>query len=101
MIRTVFLACAHPELRQNYLALLKNLDIIARDVPSDGKIKIETEKDIKKFYETVRFLEGVEVTNHSKFWRGVTKQEVLERLVASYGSPRAVYNLPRFSEVMR
>lgn len=101
LIRTVFLSCTHPRLRHDYFTLLQYLGIMARDVPTDGKIKIETSKDIKKFYETVGFLDGVEVTNHSKFWRGVTKQEVLQRLVASYGKPAQVYNLPRFSEVMR
>ena len=96
LIRTVFLSCKHPKLRTDYTNLLKALGIEARNVPGDGKIKIETERNIKKFYELVGFVKGVEITNQSKFWRGYEKQHVLKLMVSSYGNPSKIYNLPKF-----
>ena len=96
LIRTVFLACEHPSLRKDYVQLLKNLGIMSRNVPGDGKIKIEDEVNIKKFHQMIGFFPGVEVTN-SKYWVGFTKQEVLEILVGSYGQPSRVYNLAKFN----
>ncbi len=101
LIRTVFLACSHQRLRSHYAVLLKSLGIQVRDVAGDDKIKIETESEIKKFCNSIGFVEGVTMTHHSKFWRDSTKQEVLENLIASYGNPSVIYNLPRFHEVMR
>ncbi len=96
LIRTVFLACAHDRLRLDYLTLLHSLGISARNVHGDRKIKIETEDNIRRFAETVGFLPGVKVTRHSKFWNGHTKNDVLQRTVASYDRPASVYALPRF-----
>jgi hypothetical protein len=98
LIRSVYLACAHPVLRQEYQALLQGLGIESRNVRGDGKIKIETEKDIRLFYQRVGFLEGVHITRTSRFWPNVEKQELLERLIQSYASPRAVYQLPQFDQ---
>lgn len=55
LIRTVFLSCHHPKLRKDYLTLLRFLGIRARDVPQDGKIKIEDENNIRKFKKLVGF----------------------------------------------
>lgn len=96
LIRTVFLSCAHERLRKEYQFLLKILGIYGKDVPKDGKIKIETEKGIRKFYQEVGFVPGVQVTDHSKFWRGYEKQYVLGQIIDSYGKPAEIYNLPRF-----
>ena len=97
LIRTVLLSCAHPELRKDYLKLLMSLEIKAREVPNDGKIKIEDEENIRKFHRLIGFLSGTEVTNQSKYWRGMEKQRVLELLVSSYGRPSKIYDLPRFN----
>lgn len=96
LIRTVFLSCAHPRLRSDYIFLLRVLDIKARNVSRDNKIKIETEKDIRKFHKLIGFVKGVKITNHSKFWRGYEKQDVLELMVSSYHNPSKIYNLPKF-----
>jgi len=96
LIRTVFLSCAHSELRMNYISLLSSLGINTRNVQQDGKIKIETEKNIKKFYELIGFVEGVKTTNHSKFWRDYDKQEVLRLMVQSYKNPSLIYNSSKF-----
>lgn len=94
--RTIFLSCTHKRLRSQYRILLKSLGINGREVPKDGKIKIETEKDIRKFHQEVGFVQGVQVTDHSKFWSGYDKQYVLEQMVDSYGKPAIIYNLPQF-----
>jgi len=98
LIRGVYLACAHPTLRPQYQALLRELGIKSRNVAGDGKIKIETEKDIRTFYRFVGFLKGVHITHTSRFWPNVEKQTLLKRLIQSYESPRAVYSLPQFDQ---
>lgn len=97
LIRGVYLACAHPILRNQYCELLRRLGITARNVAQDGKIKIETEKDIRLFYRYVGFLKGVRITHTSKFWPDIEKQELLKKVIQSYKSPRAVYLLPQFN----
>ena len=97
MIRTVFLACRHAKLRGDYMSLLRFLGIRARNVPKDGKIKIEDENNIRKFWELVEFVEGVKVTKHSKFWRDYEKQDLLSLMVASYENPSRIYNLSKFN----
>ena len=96
LIRTVFLSCEHPLLRDQYMQMLSLLGIQARNVPQDGKIKIETKENILKFYQEVGFLAGVSVTGNSKFWRGYDKQQVLKLLVSSYGKPNIIFNLSQF-----
>lgn len=96
LIRTVFLACAHPRLRADYMFLLKSLGIEAREVVGDRKIKLETGDSIKKFHRMVGFVKGVKSSSHSKFWVGYAKQDVLELMIASYDNPSRIYNLPKF-----
>ncbi len=102
LIRGVYIGCVHPQLREEYCELLRHFGIRARNVAGDGKVKIETEKDIRLFYERVGFLRGVHITHFSKFWPNIEKQTLLKRLIRSYESPRAVYQLPQFyrQEVM-
>lgn len=97
LIRTVFLACAHPNLRKDYMYLLSALGITAREVAADGKIKIETEKNIRRFAAKVGFVPGVQVTANSKYWRGQEKQRVLELMIASYANPASLYRSPIFT----
>lgn len=100
LIRTIFLACAHPRLRADYLSLLTALGIKARDVPGDEKIKIERERDIRLFAEKIGFVPGVSVTGNSRFWKGHEKNAVLDLAIKSYGNPSAIYGLSKFNEVM-
>jgi len=97
LIRTVFLACAHPKLRADYLILLNSLGIRAREVSADGKIKIETEADIKKFEKSVGFVSGALITLHSKYWNGYEKNQVLKYMIASYSNPSKFYQLSVFA----
>lgn len=98
LIRTVYLACAHPALRKQYMELLASIGIHAREVAQDGKIKIETERDIKLFHRTVGFVPGAIVTHSSKFWDGYEKQALLDLLVRSYGNPSSIYAMTRFEK---
>ena len=99
LIRGVYLACVPPRLRKEYCQLLKALGIRARNVAKDGKVKIETEKDIRSFYKKVGFIDGVHITHTSKFWPDIEKQELLRRLIESYEVPRSVYSLRQFIQV--
>ena len=99
LIRGVYLACAHSALRRDYCALLNALGIRVRSVTQDGKVKIETEEDIRAFQKKVGFIEGVHITHTSKFWPKIEKQDLLNRLVESYKVPSAVYRLPQFDLV--
>ena len=98
LIRGVYLACVHPILRAQYCGLLGALGIKARNVAGDGKIKIQTKEDMELFHQRVGFLEGVHITHTSRFWPNVEKQVLLERLIQSYESPRAIYSLPQFNQ---
>ena len=98
LIRGVYLACAHPQLRKEYCQLLRALGISARNVAGDGKVKIETEKDIRVFQKKVGFIDGVHITHTSKFWPNIEKQELLERLIESYKVPASVYSLQQFEQ---
>lgn len=100
LIRTIFLACAHPQLRADFNVLLQSLGIRAREVAGDRKLKIENEKDIRLFAERVGFLPSVSITDHSKFWRDLYKDEVLKLMIASYSNPSETLRLPRFHQVM-
>ena len=96
LIRTIFLSCKHSGLRIDYINLLRAFDIKVRNVPGDGKIKIETKSDIQKFRDKIGFLENVAATDHSKYWRNYPKQQILELMVSSYEEPSKTYNLPKF-----
>ena len=96
LIRTVFLACAHSALRVDYLSLIERLGIKAREVPKDGKIKLENEFAIRKFAKYVGFVKGSFVTLHSKYWIGYEKNHVLQLMLNSYKNPAKYYKLQKF-----
>jgi hypothetical protein len=96
LIRNILLSCAHPKLRRDFIVLLKSLKIEAKEIPKEGKIRIQRENSIKRFYREVGFVRGVKATNASKFWSGCEKQYILELMVSSYGNPSKIYNLSRF-----
>lgn len=98
LIRGVYLACAHTQLRREYVELLRALGITARNVAGDGKVKIETEKDIRAFQREVGFIDGVQITHTSKFWPSIEKQKLLEKVIQSYDIPAKIYRLPQFNQ---
>jgi hypothetical protein len=96
LIRGVYLACAHPKLRTEYIILLKSLGITACDA-GDGKIKIRDKENMEKFYQKVGFIDGVHITHTSRFWPDIEKQKLLEKLIDSYHNPAETYSLQQFS----
>ncbi len=96
LIRSVFLACKHPQLQKDYLRLLKILGIRARLLLKDNKLRIEKREDLQKFYEKVGFIKGVKITQHSAYWQGWEKNQVLSLALSSYGNNAKIYNLPQF-----
>ena len=96
LIRTVFLSCTHPLLRDDYTMLLEHMGIRASNSATDGKLKIEREHDIRLFAAKIGFVPGVKVTGNSKFWQGCEKNALLEKMIASYEIPSKFYQLPVF-----
>lgn len=96
LIRGVYLACAHPKLRKEYIILLKSLGITACDA-GDGKVKIRDKENIEKFHQLVGFIDGVHITHTSRFWPNIEKQKLLEKMVDSYHDPKATYLLQQFA----
>jgi hypothetical protein len=95
LIRGVYLACAHPKLRKEYILLLKSLGITACDA-GDGKVKIRDKKNMEKFCQKVGFIDGVHITHTSKFWPNIEKQKLLEQVIDSYRNPKETYSLQQF-----
>ncbi|MDO8655875.1 MAG: LAGLIDADG family homing endonuclease, partial [Nanoarchaeota archaeon] len=85
--KNICLACHHPKLREQYYSLLKKLGIKATNVLSDNVIRIQGEKDVKMFAKKVGFIEGIEVTNHSRYWVGKKKNDVMKFMLESYDNP--------------
>jgi len=81
---------------------IMELELIDKVDIEDGKVKIETEKDIREFYKQIGFIEGVQITHTSKFWPAIEKQKLLRKVIESYNSPTSFYSLPQFdlSKVM-
>ena len=86
--KNVCLACYHPILREQYCFLIKKLGIDAANIHADNVIRSQGEKSVRAFAENIGFIKGVTVTNHSRFWVGKEKNEVLRCLLESYENPR-------------
>lgn len=96
LIRNVYLACKHPVLIKQYCNLLKKIGIEGKILQEDNLIRIQGKKDLKIFANKVGFMKGVQITQHSAYWEGFEKEKVLQMLIASYGNPKVIYNLPQF-----
>ncbi len=96
LIRNVYLACQHPTLVQQYINLLKKVGIEGKIIWKDEILRIQGREDLEQFANSIGFLEGVNITQHSAYWQGVEKQKVLQLAIASYGNPKEIYNLPQF-----
>lgn len=96
LIRNVYLACKHPVLIKQYCNLLKKIGITGKILQEDNLIRIQGRKDLKIFANKVGFMQGVQITQHSAYWEGFEKEKVLQLLIASYGNPKAIYDLPQF-----
>ena len=84
--RNVFLACKHPTLLSDYSFLLSHLGIKSSLLAD--RIKISSRVEMTNFQREVGFIEGVEVTNHSKLWGGLNKSTLLNKTLKSYTNRR-------------
>ena len=96
LIRNVYLACKHPVLIKQYFNLLKKIGVTGKILQENNLIRIQGKKDLKIFADKVGFMKGVQITQHSAYWEGIEKEKVLQLLIASYGNPKAIYDLPQF-----
>lgn len=96
LIRNVYLACKHPVLIKQYCNLLNKIGVTGKILQKDHLIRIQGKKDLESFANKVGFMKGVQITQHSTYWEGFEKEKVLQMLIASYGNPQAIYNLPQF-----
>lgn len=99
LIRNAYIACKHPQLQEDYHNLLKVLGINSKIINRDWKIIIQGRNELNKFKEKVGFIEGVKITQNSKFWQGVEKTKVLDFAIDSYNNPRKIINLSRFKRI--
>lgn len=96
LIRNVYLACSHPILINQYYNLLKKVGVESEILWQDKIIRIQGKDRLESFAYKVGFMEGVKITQHSKYWRGFEKQKILQMAIASYGNPKIIYQLPQF-----
>lgn len=103
LIRNIYLACSHPQLQIDYFNLLKKVGIQSKIITKDNRILIRGKTEIQKFQKKIGFLKGTKITQHSSFWQGYEKNEVLNLLVSSYEKPNTILNLPQFldNEIVR
>lgn len=96
LIRNVYLSCYHPQLQSEYQKLLSLLGIKAKIILKDHRILVQGRDELRKFKEKISFLNGVRITQHSAYWQGREKNEVLNLILSSYGKPKSILNLPQF-----
>ncbi len=99
LIRNAYLACKHPQLQKDYHNLLKIVGIKSKIISKDWKILIQGRDELNKFKEKVGFIDGVKITQNSKFWQGVEKMKVLNFAINSYNNPSKIINLSRFKRI--
>lgn len=80
-----------------YAALLQRLGVESKVMLDDWRVLIQGREDIERYARSVGFLPGVYVGKNSRYWQGYAKGEVLKLLLGSYGNPKSIYNLPKFS----
>lgn len=90
LVRKVFVNIRHPTLRENIHKLLIAAEFNPH-VYSD-QIRLTIRKDIEKFLKEIRFVSGVKIGGDSKNFRGVEKNNLLRKVVASYENPKEFIN---------
>ena len=96
LIRNVYLSCHHPQLQLDYKRLLDLLGIHSKILKSDNRVIIRCRADLKNFRDRIGFLNGVKITQHSAYWQGRDKNEVLDFLLSSYDDSGMIMKLPQF-----
>lgn len=92
--RRVELSCKHPQLRKDFLELIKSVGLSPRI--SGNNITIEKKEDILKFAKEIRFIPGVKIGGDSKFWKGFEKNQILDLAIKSLSLKKK--NLEKFKK---
>lgn len=80
--RIVAIVCQHPLLKQQLSELLLRAGI-EHKIKKDG-LFMRSKSSIIKFKEKIGFYPGVQMTGNSKYWKGLTKNHVLTKIIKSY-----------------
>lgn len=85
-IRRVFITSKNGDIRRQIGELLKMLNLTPRD-DNDKHVYLSKKDDIIKYATEIRFLDHVKVTNNSKRFSGMEKNQLLDLVVKSYLNP--------------
>lgn len=80
--RIVAIVCHHPMLKQRLSKLLDDLKVPY--TVKENSLEMRSKEAITKFKKEIGFVDGVEMTGNSKYWEGLTKNEVLDKIIKSY-----------------
>jgi len=79
--RRLFLRCHNPNLKQQWKKLFEDCGFTITE--TDNEIRISGKEQLEKFKNEIGFVKGVKVVK-SKFWNGLTKNELLEKAIKSF-----------------
>lgn len=80
--RIVAIVCHHPILKQRLSELLDDLKV-PHNV-KENSLEMRSREAIIKFKKEIGFVNGVEMTGNSRYWEGLTKNKVLNKIIKSY-----------------
>ena len=80
--RIVAIVCHNPILKSRLSELLNDLDI--QHVVKPYSLEMTSEDSIRSFEKKIRFLDGATMTGNSKYWYGLPKNDVLDKILKSY-----------------
>jgi len=80
--RIVAIVCHHPILKKRLSQLMTDLKI--PHTIKENSLEMRSKDKIEKFKKKIGFVDGVKMTGNSKYWEGLTKNEVLNKIIKSY-----------------
>lgn len=91
LVRKVLISVKHPVLSDQITRLLKHLDF----QPSQYKdqIRLVKKKDIIRFHKQVGFINGCKVSNDSKYFCGIEKNQLLNMVIKSFDIPKYLVDI--------
>jgi len=80
--RIVAIICHHPMLKQRLSELLDDLKVPY--TVKENSLEMRSKEAIEKFEKEISFVDNVKMTGNSKYWEGITKNEILRKILKSY-----------------
>ena len=80
--RIVAIVCHHPILKTRLHEILVDLKIPHKTKPY--AIEMRSKESITQFRKKIGFIDGVKMTGNSRYWKGVEKNKVLDKILKSY-----------------